>query len=96
MAVYVVDRLEAVEVEHQHGGAVPVVRDVRQGLVELLVEVAPVRQAGQRIVARHFARDIFGRAARLISPASSRTRRQAKIIKAMLSMKITATRSSTS
>ena len=31
MAVHVVDRLEAVEVEHQHGGAVAIGHDVRAG-----------------------------------------------------------------
>ena len=50
MAARVVDGLEAVEVEHQHRDAAPRRDTALQSFVELLVEVAPVRQTGQRVV----------------------------------------------
>ncbi len=52
VAVGVVDPLEAVDVEQQHPGRAAVVRRRGQHRVQLLCEVAPVRDAGQLVGAR--------------------------------------------
>ena len=52
MAEQVVDLLEAVEVEAQHGEAASARRRRRDVLIEPRVEAAAVRKAGQRVVMR--------------------------------------------
>ena len=50
MAHAVVDVLEIVEVEEEHAGKRTVLRRARKRLVQLHQELAPVRQARQRVV----------------------------------------------
>ncbi len=49
----VVDRLEPVEVDQQHGAGLAGPGEARQGFGEALAQEQPVRQAGQRIEAGH-------------------------------------------
>ena len=53
MSERVVDRLEAVEVEHQDRERLAVTGHARQRLVHLLHEQRPIGEAGQGVVARH-------------------------------------------
>ena len=52
VALRVVDLLEPVEVDEEHGGAPTGALRVRQRLVDAVDEERPVRQAGQRVVGR--------------------------------------------
>ena len=53
MAEGVVDRLEVVDVEHQHGALRAVALDALHVAVEFGLELAAVHQAGQRVVVGH-------------------------------------------
>ena len=50
MAELVVDRLEAVQVHHQHRAALPQTGVPLELTIELLIEPAPIEQAGQQIM----------------------------------------------
>lgn len=72
VAVCVVDELEIVDIEDEHGGAAPRFLPVAEGVGDLLLEAAPVGQPGQWVAmgesldlaASHFLRrDVAGRAA---------------------------------
>ena len=53
VAVFVVDLLEKVHVQHQHTEHLHAAAAARDFVFGLVVEVAPVAQAGQRVAARH-------------------------------------------
>ena len=57
MAKRIVDVLEVIEIETQHRKLIAA-PDQPQGLFELLAEQRPVRQIGQRVMARH-VRDLL-------------------------------------
>ena len=59
MAERIVDALELVEVEVEHGDAL-VVRQGGDGLVELLLQERPVGQVGKRVVPRHVGDLLLG------------------------------------
>lgn len=49
VAQHVVDVLEAIEVEHQHGTGRRAARPCQQGRAQIQAELRPVRQVGQRV-----------------------------------------------
>ncbi len=55
MAERVVDLLELIEIDEQHGAGLARMPRGSQRLVDLVAKVSPVRQAGERVVARHVA-----------------------------------------
>lgn len=64
VAQRVVDQLEAIEVQHQHGNRPLLVLRIDQRALDMAVEEIAVREASQPVVVRH-APDRLGRAARL-------------------------------
>ena len=63
VAEVVVHPLEVVQVEQEQRAAHPVAAAVRDVAVQLLLEAAPVEQAGQRVVVGHVAQARLGRCA---------------------------------
>ncbi len=60
MAMQVVDRLEIIQIDHEHRAFPAAMRHHAQHLVQFVVQHPAVRQTGQRIVSRQFHRTRFG------------------------------------
>ncbi|HYD79948.1 MAG TPA: hypothetical protein VEC06_09065 [Paucimonas sp.] len=56
----IVDRLEPIQIEEQHGQAAPVALGGGDELRPEFIDQRPVRQAGQAVVLRHVAHLVFG------------------------------------
>jgi hypothetical protein len=68
----VVDVLEAIEIEGEHGHQMAVASRPRHGAFEMLVKLQPVRQVGQRVVHGQVADLVLGEPALADAPRGDR------------------------